>query len=188
MLKYTGHPLFDVGAATIGAFLRKRDLSTVTVEDLEQVADYLAKQYTVDPLKTFLTVAFPNSGYVQAAYAKRLDKRMEYAIQVLKAFEPDRPKLGMKCVFTGEPAVAVAFRQHMPLVTGEDIINFHPNASAGLPVSGIALLCIQAFPMGCAKCGGRLLAVHSDNNDLTFDFARKFLEYNRKALSLAQAA
>lgn len=55
-----------------------------------------------------------------------------------------------------------------------------------MPVSGIALLCVQAFPLGCAKCGGRLLAVHSDNEEITYEFAKAFLSENRKAVSLAQ--
>ncbi|MEW6399714.1 MAG: type I-B CRISPR-associated protein Cas8b1/Cst1 [Bacillota bacterium] len=188
MLRFTGHPLFDVGAATIGAFVGKRDLSTITVGDLERVADCLTEQYTVDPLKTFLVVAFPNSGFVQPAYAHRIDKRLEYAKEVLRAYRSDVPKIGMKCAFTGRPAVAVVFRQHVPLITGEDIVNFHPGGNPGLPVSGEALLCIQAFPLGCAKCSGRLLAVHSDNGDLTYEFAEKFLQMNMAAISMAQAA
>ncbi len=188
MLKYTGHPLFDVGAATIGAIVGKRDLGTITVEDLEQAADFLTEQYTVDPLKTFLVVAFPNSGFTNPAFANRLDKRLEYARQVLRAYGRGAPRLGMKCVFTGKPAVAVVFRQHVPLITGEDIINFHPGGNPGLPVSGEALLCIQALPLGCAKCSGRLLAVHSDNPDLIYEFAEKFLRMNMSAISMARAA
>ena len=40
MLRYTGHPLVDVGAATIGAFVGKRDLSKVTQEDMHVVARF----------------------------------------------------------------------------------------------------------------------------------------------------
>jgi CRISPR-associated protein Cst1 len=105
-------------------------------------------------------------------------------------------------VFTGEPAVGVvlsagekeqgayppgrAFRHVVPMVTGEDVINFHPGGDAGLPISGMALLCIQAFPLGCAKCGGKLLAVHSDNPELMLKFAAKFLKVNRDQVGLAQ--
>jgi len=119
---------------------------------------------------------------------------------VLRSYRINTPHTDERCVFTGEPAVAVAFgdkdglpagrafRQHIPLLTGEDVINFHPYGDAGLPVSGRAILAIQAFPLGCAKCGGRLLAVHSDNDDLTYHFAAAFLRENRTAVQLAQAA
>jgi CRISPR-associated protein Cst1 len=105
-----------------------------------------------------------------------------------------------RCVFTGAPAVAIAFsdkdgfplgrafRQHIPMLTGEDVINFHPGGDAGIPVSGIALLCIQALPLGCAKCGGKLLAVHSDNLEIMLRFAKKFYEQNRLQVGIAHAA
>jgi hypothetical protein len=38
MLRYTGHPLVDVGAATIAAFANKRDLAQVTSADLDAFA------------------------------------------------------------------------------------------------------------------------------------------------------
>ncbi len=200
MLKFTGHPLVDVGAATIWAFSRKASLDKVAERDLERVADYIETHYVVNPLKSFLNVAFPNSGFTQPAFEKEPKRRRDYARRVARSFESGTPVSEERCVFTGDPAVAVAFsdkedypmgrafRQHVPMVTGEDIINFHPYGDAGLPVSGIALLCIQAFPLGCAKCGGKLLAVHSDNPDLTYKFAAKFLDANRKLVDLAEKA
>ncbi|MDW8101158.1 MAG: type I-B CRISPR-associated protein Cas8b1/Cst1 [Anaerolineae bacterium] len=196
MLKYTGHPLVDVGVATIAAFVNKRDPASLTEDDLDKVADYMASQYVVDPLKSFLTVAFFNSGFTNPAFNKAPKKRAEYAERVLRAYRANTPRPAERCVFTGEPAVGIAFsenlppgrafRQHIPLLTGEGVINFHPWGDVGLPVSGIAILAIHAFPLGCAKCDGRLLAVHSDNPDLIYDFAAEFLEYNRKAITLAQ--
>ena len=50
------------------------------------------------------------------------------------------------------------------------------------------MLCIQAFPLGCAKCAGKLLAVHSDNTDVLLYFAKEFLANNRANLAFAQAS
>ncbi len=75
-----------------------------------------------------------------------------------------------------------AYRQHIPLITGEGIINFSPWGDPGLPVSGEALLCLQFFPMGCHKCGGRLLAIHSDNSEILLDAAREALHENERAI------
>ena len=196
MLHYTGHPLVDVGVATIAAFVGKRDPTTITEADLDKVADFMARQYVVDPLKSFLTVAFPNSGFTNPAFRKTPEKRDEYAKRILHGYKANTIRLPERCVFTGKPVVGIAFsknlppgrafRQHIPLLTGEDVINFFPWGDAGLPVSGEALLAIQAFPLGCAKCGGRLLAVHSDNPDLIQDFASEFLQENRRAIQLAQ--
>jgi CRISPR-associated protein Cst1 len=200
MLEYTGHLLVDIGVATIAAFADKRDPTQITEADLDRMADYITREYVRQPLKSFLTVAFPNSGFTQPAFEKTPERRLDYAQRVLRSYRAGIPMLDELCVFSGKPAVAVAFgdkeglppgrafRQHIPLLTGEDIINFHPYGEAGLPVSGKAILAIQAFPLGCAKCGGRLLAVHSDNDELTHHFAATFLRENRKAIQLAQAA
>ena len=200
MLKYTGHPLVDVGVATITAFVNKRDPTRLTESDLDRVADYITREYTRQPLRSFLTVAFPNSGFTQPAYNKRPEKRLVYAERVLRAYRSDTPVLDVLDVFTGQPAAAVPFdvkgelppgytyRQHIPLTTGEGIINFHPYGMAGIPVSGAVMLALQAFPLGCAKCGGKLLAVHSDNDELTYHFAATFLRGNREAVQLAQSA
>ena len=203
MLKYTGHPLVDVGIATITAFANKRKPDELTEADLDKVADYITREYVRDPLKSFLTVAFPNSGFTQPAYNKTPEKRLVYAARVLRNYSDDTPLLDDEvCVFTGKPAVNVAFgigekkslpqgrafRQHIPLLTGEGVINFHAYGDAGLPVSGEALLAIQAFPLGCAKSAGRLLAVHSDNPRLMLHFARSFLDGNRTMIGLAQEA
>ena len=200
MLKYTGHPLVDVGMATIAAFAGKCDPARLTAGDLDKMADYITREYTRQPLRSFLTVAFPNSGFTQPAYNKQPEKRQIYAERVLYAYRTDTPTLDERCVFTGQPVAAVpfdvkgeltpgyTFRQHIPLLTGEGVINFHPYGVAGLPVSGAVMLALQAFPLGCAKCSGRLLAVHSDNDDLTYHFVETFLRGNRKAIQLAQAA
>lgn len=197
MLKYSGHPLVDVGAATVMAYCNKKDLSKLNESDLSKMADYISKEYVVNPLKSFLTVAFPNSGFTQPAFDKTPEKRNEYAERVTRCFSADKPVLDERCIFTGDPATGVpfsdkddyppgrAFRQHIPLLLGEDKINFFAKGDSGLPISGKAMLCIQAMPLGCAKCGGKLLAVHSDNPDITELFAKKFLDNNIQEISLA---
>jgi CRISPR-associated protein Cst1 len=201
MLKYTGHPLFDVGAATILAFCQtplnhNREISDLNEADFDKLADFISKEYVINPMKSFLTVAFPNSGFTQPAFEKNPEKRSEYAKLVTRSFRGETNS-EERCVFTGEPTIGLAlsdkegyppgrvFRQHLPLVLGEGQINFFSDGDSGLPISGKALLCIQAMPLGCAKCGGKLLAVHSDNSEIIELFAREFLKRNRKALTLA---
>ena len=200
MLNYVGHPYYDVGIATLAAFVRKKDPRQLTPHDLKKAADYMAREYVQQPLRSYLTVVFPNSGFTQPAFFKQPERQQEYARRVLHSSAESVPVLDERCVFTGKPAAAVAFddkdklplgrafRQHVPLLTGEGAINFHPYGDTGLPVSGEALLAIQALPLGCAKSAGRLLMVHSDNPDITFHFARKFLEHNRRTVQVAQAA
>ena len=212
MLKYTGHPLVDVGVATITAFVGKRDPTQLTEVDLNKVVDYITREYVRQPLKSFLTVAFTsNAWFNQDAYnpdkpglsaeerEKRRQKREKWAKHHLRQWSSEGEGASAeRDVFTGEPAISVelsgkllpgrAGRAQVPLAMGDDYINFYANGVPGLPVSGKTLLSLQAFPLGCVKCGGRLLAVHSDNDELTYHFAATFLRQNRKAIQLAQAA
>src|SRR5205085_2231959 len=71
---------------------------------------------------------------------------------------------------------------------GDDAINFFTNGDAGLPISGLALLALQFFPLGCAKCGIGLLAIHSDNENLTYKITSKQLIKNINAITQAQIA
>jgi CRISPR-associated protein Cst1 len=201
-LHYTGHPLFDVGLATITAFARKEDPAELTLDDLDKVAGYIETYYTEQPLSSFLTVSLMNSDFTQPAYKDNPERKRAYAHRVARSFGPETPKGEEICVFTGLPAMGLplslkagkdelppgrAYRQHIPLITGEGIINFSPWGDSGLPVSGEALLCLQFFPMGCRKCAGRLLAIHSDNPEIILEAAREALHENERAISLAKA-
>lgn len=212
MLKYTGHPLVDVGVATITTFVGKRDPTRLSGTDLDKVVDYITREYVRQPLKSFLTVAFTsNAWFSQDAYnpdkpglsaeerEKRRQKREKWARHHLRQWSSEGEEAGTEQdVFMGELSISVelsgklppgrAGRAQVPLALGDDYINFYTNGVPGLPVSGKTILSLQAFPLGCAKCSGRLLAVHSDNNELTYHFATTFLRENRKAIQLAQAA
>lgn len=185
MLKFTGHPLVDVGAATIAAFGSKPTPEDVEETDLQVIADYMTDTYTKQPMQSFLTVVFMNSGFVQGSYT--LEKRLEYAKEVLQAYKNSATEENGRCVFFPDQISHFrAERKHLPLVTRSTSINFHPSGDPGLPVSGLAMLCIHALPLGCAKVGGKLLAVHSDNPEIMIKFARNFLHENLKKIQLAQ--
>ncbi len=205
-LDYTGHPLFDVGLAAIVAFADKAYPTELTEDDLEKAADFIRDNYTKQPLTSFLTTSLPNSDFTQPAFKDNPQRRREYAGRVARSYGDDVAKSDEVCVFTGKPAMGLAlslkhdektgrevlppgraYRQHIPLITGEDIINFSPWGDPGLPVSGEALLCLQFFPMGCRKCAGRLLAVHSDNYDILQAAAEQAWKENIAAILLAQA-
>ena len=55
MLEYTGHPLVDVGAATILAFSGKRSLSSLAESDLDKIADFISGRVCVQ-LKDINTI------------------------------------------------------------------------------------------------------------------------------------
>lgn len=213
MLQYTTHPLIDVGVATITAFADKEDPANLTEADLRTIADFMAREYPKSPYKSFLSIAFTsNAWFIQDAYnpdnkpnlteEKRqeiLQTRNKWASHHLNQWGQDMERNPLeRDVFTGAPAVAVelsgklppgrAGRAQVPLLSGDESINFYANGSPGLAVSGETMLGLQALPLGCAKCGGKLLLVHSDNPEIMLHYAREFLRVNRRDAQLAQEA
>lgn len=187
-LRYTGHPFVDVGVATITAMSGKRSPLDIDIGDLEQVATRLKEDYsTLKKLRNHISSIFLNSWFVQPSKSEE-DRRI-YADEVLFAFRPDRPALvGIQCSFFPEkPAVTYIHRQHLPLLNGDGIMNFSASGTAGLPISGEALLAIHAMPLGCMKAG-YLLAFHQlqppnqTEFDMTLAIAWQNYQQNRIAL------
>jgi CRISPR-associated protein Cst1 len=113
MLKLTGHPLIDIGAATIAAFAHKIRIEDVTVDDFEVITRYMEREYVSQPLKSFLTVPFTsNAWFSQDAYnpdkpdltaeerSQRRSTRDRLSRAHLRAWQ-DAPSLDERCVFTG---------------------------------------------------------------------------------------
>jgi CRISPR-associated protein Cst1 len=210
-LRYTGHPFVDVGVAAITAYAERTASEEVTEEDLEKVADFIERYYVRPPLRGHLTMAFTsNAWFIQDAYnpekpglsaedrQARKKTRKDWADRHLRQWQAEEASGTERCVFTGDPAVATtlsgklpeghAGRAQMPLLQGDDSINFFAYGFSGLPISALGLLALQFFPLGCAKCGVGLLAVHSDNHRLTYKITSRFLRQNISAIIQAQAA
>ncbi len=210
MLKYTGHPFVDVGVAAITAFVNKRQPQGITPDDLDRVVAYIENNYVRSPLRGHLTMAFTsNAWFIQDAFnpdkpdlssekrAERRNIRDRWAAHHTRQWQREEQS-NERCVFTGLPAAPLELsgklapgrlgRAQMPLLQGYDSINFFTDGNPGLPVSSIAILALQFMPMGCTKCGVGLLAVHSDDDVLMHAFARRFVEQNNNAVTLAQVA
>jgi len=102
------------------------------------------------------------------------------------------------CVFTGLPAGSQKLsnklapgrigRAQMPLLQGDEAINFFTGGAPGLPIAPEALLALQWMPMACAKVGVGLLAVHADHERLTLKFAQSFLKKNLEEVAKLEVA
>src|SRR2546423_12738809 len=91
-LDYMGHPLFDIGLATIVAFVEKDDPAKLTEDDLDKVADYIETYYTEQPLSSFLTVSLMNSDFTQPAYKDKPERKRAYAHRIARSIGSDFPK------------------------------------------------------------------------------------------------
>jgi CRISPR-associated protein Cst1 len=197
-MKWIGDPYIDIGLAVIIAFCEKDDPDSLDESDLERVASWALENYPEPPLRNFLAIAHTfNSWFAQPALDRNPEKRAALGRRHLYAWrEPETS--GERCVFTGGPAAGVklenklpagrAGRAQIPLVQSSTAINFFPNGSAGLPVSGDALLCLQLFPLGCAQVANKLLAVHASDPMITLRFVKHFLALNLENLEVARRA
>lgn len=183
-LKFTGHPLVDVGVAGVCAFTAKNWPEDVTLDDLDLVSDFLIEKYYSRALGTYLSCVFMNASFVQPNESKAKSKEFQDKILRAHRAEPDARVKGMSCVFAGLPATAALVRTHLPLFSGEEIVNFRPAGQTFVPVAGAYVVPLMFLPMAGRRSEGRLLVVHSVDSSLMIRFAKKYLADNQRLLSL----
>lgn len=187
MLRWTFHPLVDVGIATLCAMANQERPEDLTAEHLDRITEELSEIYFSKLMNSYLTCVFMNSAYVQPNM--RPVAAAKYRDEILKAHrrKPPADLNGIRCAFSGEPAVEVVHRGQIPMLTGEETLNFFPAGLGGLLVAGPYLTAIQALPMGCKRVEGKLFAAIADVPELTLALTRRYVEDNRRLIALARA-
>jgi CRISPR-associated protein Cst1 len=187
VVSFTGHPLPDVGVATLCALRGKRRAEELTLEDLDAAADELAGYYFSGLMTSYLTCVFMNAAYVQPSMGE--GARQEYENRVLRAhrWSGDGAAAGLRCAYSGLPATHLVHRSQVPMLTGEGVLNFFPAGQAALPIAGPYLVAVQAVPLGGRRAEGRLLLAHSDDSEITIALAERYLADNRRLLQLGKA-
>jgi len=199
-LKWTNHPLVDVGIATLIVFAEKDSPEKVTFEDLEKFAKYTEESYFI-PItdekgkkttlfKSYLSVLFTlNFCGTNPSLSEKEQK--ENIKKLLGSFSIQPDTSLPKCVYCGNPSIKqptsdLAFRDLVPMVTGRGVINFFPYGNAGLPLCGLCTVAIQAISIGTPKCSGRALIVSSDDSLLTLSLIRKWLPDTKTRIQLSK--
>jgi CRISPR-associated protein Cst1 len=180
----------DVGIAAVCAMVGKQGPGEVTSEDLDEAAKEMEEYYFSGLMTSYLTCVFMNSEYVQPGSGpKKEESRRRYARRVLygERGEADAGAEGQVCVFSGEPATHLIHRGQMPLLTGEDVLNFYPGGGGALPIAAPDLRALQALPLGGRRTEGKLLIAHADDGAVTVELARLYVDDNRRLLGLAKA-
>lgn len=199
MLRYTQHPFVDAGVAAVVAFSKKSHPEEVDEQDLVKVIEYISKHYPRKPASSFVQLAFTiNAVYTQPA-VRDVEKREADSRAFLQVIlEPASHSDAEKCGFCGRGALKKEIkamkrvsgpitRQHVPLILAKGLINFFPTfSSLGVSICGSCLFAIQAMPLGAGSCGGRLLIVHSDDEETNLDFARRFIERHQRNFQLTE--
>lgn len=187
LLRWTGHPLADVGVATLCAMVNKEDPATLTLEDLDAAGNELHQAY-IDPIFiSYLSCVFTmNSPYT---HPSMLEAKREVALKRVllpHRVQPDEGTRGLLCAFSDLPATHLLDRSNVPMVTGEGIMNFFPAGRTELAVAAPYVLALQALPLGGRRSEGKLLIVHCDHPRFTLRFAQRYLARNRLLINLAR--
>lgn len=186
LLKWTGHPLADVGVATLCAMAGKSDPSELTLADLDKAGKEIKAAYTDSIFVSYLSCVFPNSAYVNPTMkGESRETAMKRLLQPHRS-EPDEGLAGVRCVFSGEPATHLLERSQMPMITGAGVMNFFPSGLSEMPVAAPYLLAIQAIALGGRRSEGKLLIVHCDDPQWTLFFAKRYLDRNRLIIDLSR--
>lgn len=192
MLSYTGHPFLDVGLAVITVFSEKERPEYLTQDDLVKMADFIKENYYVPYLISYLhSTIIPNNRYFQKVNCEKQNKKVnfdelnQFYNTYLYGYLHTAREVNRKCVFFNKPAIALASKDHIPLLTGKDYPNFMANGQLGLAISPEAALCFQSLALGTLKCNGKALLIHSNDYDIVQDLAKIHLDEHRKLISLS---
>ncbi|MBK8252410.1 MAG: hypothetical protein IPK82_07040 [Polyangiaceae bacterium] len=124
-VRYTGHPLLDVGVAALCAMAFKTTPADLTISDLDAAANELENAYGLPSLlkeprqtpwiNSYLSCVYPNGAFTNPTMGN--DGRIAEANRALRSHNApvDRSLAGKQCVFSGEPATTMADRCHVPL-------------------------------------------------------------------------
>jgi hypothetical protein len=172
--------------------MEKDSPENLTLADLDKASDFMVEHYFSGALDPYLIVIFLNGGYCGP---NKVDDPKDYEevyrahrVPPQKHTNPRKhllPATGQRCVFSGLAATAWVHRQHLPLFSADNVMNFRPEGETAVPIAGVCLVALQFLPKAARRAEGRLLAVHADDPNLTVAFARRYLEDNKRLLSLA---
>src|SRR5437762_4807429 len=102
-MKWTSHPLVDVGIAALCAMANRDRPEDLGLDDLDAVTEEMASAYFSGVMGSYLSCVFMNSGYCNPTM--KAEGRSQYKERILKAYRQDPPPElhDARCVFSGEP-------------------------------------------------------------------------------------
>lgn len=197
LLRYTGHPLVDVGVATITAFSDVQQPEEMTYAHLESIAQTILDLYIERTMANYLgTVVFGNARFANPYLNSKpqFDEQRRAALARLTGLfreqatisgDEELADVDETCTFCGNPAIIRASRMLIPMISDESSINFVPEGRPRLPVCGLCILAMLAMPLGTLKSQGKVWLVHSPNPDLLLHFAGTHLKKNQTVFQMA---
>jgi CRISPR-associated protein Cst1 len=188
--RWTGHPLVDMGIAILTAFGDRRSPAQLTRADLERFATFAEAALLAKTVRSHASVVFTsNAPYLQPSFTQAAQR--ERARQLFRSFSAPEGD-GPRCVYCGRPSVRVgtssgrAYREMVPMLTGQGVVNFFPGGEHGLSMCGRCATALQALAIGAPSCEGRALVVAADDPDQLVAVVGGWLSEIRTRIQLSQ--
>lgn len=182
-LTWTGYPLVDMGLATLAVWAKRDEPAELTLGDLEKFAEFADAKLHSSALRTNLDILFTrnypglNSSYSEA-------KRRQGVRDLLWAFKATvDPK--EECRWCGRPAARVVARHIVPMLMGENVVNFLPYGKACV-TCGFCLLALQAVPLGAPMVSGRVVIPVASDRKVLLDFIKHWLPRVERRMYLGE--
>ncbi|MBI4330808.1 MAG: type I-B CRISPR-associated protein Cas8b1/Cst1 [Chloroflexi bacterium] len=191
---WTGHPLVDMGVATLTAFSGRNRPEEMTPDDLEKFAKYAEQAYFTPAVSGYLTVLF-TANYINPSWTAA--NKHGHVANILRSFKVIPDSALPPCSYCGRPSIHVpyidaargsrAYRDLVPMLSGERIANFFPDGDRGLSLCALCVVALQALAIGAPMCEGRALIIFSDSPELMMGIVNAWLPEQRKRIQLSQA-
>jgi CRISPR-associated protein Cst1 len=184
-----------MGIATLTAFSERNGPEQITANNLEQFAKYAEEAYFSPAISGYLTVLF-TANFVNPSWNET--KKRQHVRAVLTSYRVEGDLSLPPCTYCGRPSIrlpylnpsrgALAYRDLVPMLSGEKVVNFFPDGHYGLFLCGFCVLALQALAIGAPLCEGRALVVSSDNPNLVLGIVRAWLPEQRARIQLSQVS
>ena len=173
----TGNPFVDLGIYALATKLNK-DISEITIDDLNNEVEYISKLYTNKSWKKNMHTIFPNSILVNPASTndpKLNEKYLHNLNQLIGSIEPIQES--GSCMGCGRRNPGSVFgKDAIPLTGSKSLINYFSFANSGADYCSLCALLIQFSPLAMYRCGGKMIVLHSDSHKVMKFWSAKALD------------
>ncbi len=203
-IHYTGHPFVDVGVATLVAHANVQHPEELEAHHLEAFEAYAKPIYLKRMLLGYISyVVFPNlvnAGLIgEKNWEKFAEKRQDIVHGLFSLWKWDGKtpypapnevpcQAGETCVFCGQEGVVKMSQRLVPMVGGEDSINFFPEGTPKMALCRACTIALLAMPFGTLNSDGKCFIVHSHHTATLQQLVKLYLGYNIRDFALPNLA
>lgn len=186
ILRWTGHPLVDVGIAALTIFAGKHEPQEVSASDLIKFMKFAEQHYVSGDLSKTVDVLFTRNSFLNPSF--KIEQKRARIREAILAFAQQAEEGSPPCVYCGRPGLQVLHRDDIPMISGRGVPNFYPGGRPGLVICGICRTALHGLTLGAPRCSGRALIVQAADPRFVLKLIRPWVNNTVRFAQLSQAA